>query len=233
MVIRKIFDKVFDDEVHLAFLRFGRGQYKNRYLLQGKKQTKNWAIKTSAEYSNFLVRRCLEKINGRIVIKGIIVSTLDLKDEIEFEIKKISNFQGVRKYVIDTEVESLKILDLMNKYPKIFFALSFKGDDFVLKIKAKSPKSGKAGKDKEKLVADFCSLKTEDKTIIDELFFGVGDFREVSVNHNVDVVDVIYPANMEKLRPTEIRELAKRKGVVKRIVNVDGVEKISKAEFVT
>jgi len=81
-----------------------------------------------------------------VAIKGIIVSTLDLKDELEFEIKKVSNFQGVRKYVIDTEIEPLKILNLMDKYPKTFFALSFSGDNFVLKIKAKAPASGKTRK---------------------------------------------------------------------------------------
>jgi len=43
--------------VHLAFLRFGRGQYKNKYLLEGKRQAKKWAIKTGFEYSNFLIRK--------------------------------------------------------------------------------------------------------------------------------------------------------------------------------
>ena len=231
MVIRKIFDGVFDDEVHLAFLRFGRGQYKNKYLLQGKRQVKNWVIKTSMEYANFLVRSCLEKVDGHVAVKGIIISTLDLKDDIEFEVKKISNFQGVKKYVIDTEVEPSKVLDLMNKYPKIFFALSFKGDDFVLKIKAKAPKSGKAGKGDDKPVADFCSLKTKDKAILDELFFGVRNFENVSINHTINVTDVIYPANMEDLKPTEIRELAKRKGIISRIVDVDGIIKTSETEF--
>jgi len=232
MVIKKIFDKVFDNEVHLAFLRFGRGQYKNKYLLEGKRQAKKWAIKTGFEYSNFLIRKCLEKIDKPVAIKGIIVSTLDLKDELEFEIKKVSNFQGVRKYVIDTEIEPLKILNLMNKYPKTFFALSFSGDNFVLKIKAKAPASGKPGKGDGKPVADFCSLKTDNKEIVDELFFGVGEFKDVSVRHAIDITDIVYPANMENLKPAEIRELAKRKGIISRIVDVDRVEKTSEAELV-
>lgn len=232
MVMKKIFDGIFDNEVHLAFLRFGRGQYKNKYLLHGKRQAKNWAIKASAEYTNCLVRSCLEKICGPVSIKGAIISTLNLKDEIEFEIKKVSNFQGVRRYIIDAEIESAKVLDLMNKYPKIFFALSFQGDGFVLKIKAKAPKSGKPGKDDEKPVVDFCSLKTGDKIIVDKLFFGVGDFQEASIGHDIDVTDIVYPTNIENLKPTEIRELAKRKGVITRIVVADGIEKTSEAEFV-
>jgi len=232
MIMKKIFEGVFDDEVHGAFLKFGRGDYKNKYLLEGKRQAKKWAIKAGAEYVNFLVRKCLEKIDGRVAVKGVIVSTLDLRDEIGFDIVKVGNFQGIRKNVIDTEVEASEVLALMDKFPRVFFALTFSGDGFVLKIKAKAPKSGKPGKNGDKPVVDFCSLKTEDKGIIDELFFGVGDFKEVNVNHVIEVKDIVYPENVTALKPTEVRELSKRKGVVVRNVLKDGVENISSAEFV-
>jgi hypothetical protein len=233
VVIKKIFDRNFDDEVHGAFLKFGRGEYKNKYLIEGKRQAKRWAVKAGAEYVNFLVRRCLEVADGTIEIKGVIVSTLDLRNEIGFDIKKVSNFQGVRKHVIDVEVESSEILELMDKFPKVFFALSFKGEGFVLKIKPKAPTSGKPGKEKEGgPVADFCSLKISDKSLIDELFFGVGDFSEVKVKHTISVSDIVYPADMDSLKPSEVRELAKRKGRIIRTVNKDGAEKISEAEFV-
>ena len=67
MVVKKIFDGVFDEEVHLSFLKFGRGEYKNKFLLEGKKQKSKWAIKTGAEFANFLVRKCLEKVPDRAV----------------------------------------------------------------------------------------------------------------------------------------------------------------------
>ncbi len=230
--IKKIFNDVFDDEVHGAFLKFGRGGYKNKYLLEGKKQSKNWSIKAGAEYVNFLVRRCLEKVDGRVVVSGIIVSTLDLKNEIGLDVVKVGNFQGIRKNVIDTEVEALKILELMNKFPRVFFALSFSGKDFILKIKAKAPKSGKPGNGDDKPVVDFCSLKTGDKSLVDDLFFGVGDFNEISVNHTINIVDIIYPENIDELKPEEVRELSKRKGCVVRNVNADGKTQTSRAEFV-
>ena len=234
MIIKKIFDGVFDAEVHVNFLKFGRGEYKDKYLLEGKRQAKKWAVKAGAEYANFLVRRCLEKVGGSVAVKGVIVSTQRLeggKNRIDFV--KVSNFQGVRKHVIDTEVEKEKIFEMMDEHPKAFFALSFKGEGFVLKIKAKAPTSGKPGKEKDGgPVADFCSLKTEDGEIVDELFFGVGDFQEVKVSHTIEVSDIVYPANVEELRPAEVRELAKRKGVVKRKVVADMIEKNSEAEFV-
>ena len=231
--MKKIFDGEFDEGVHVAFLKFGRGIYKNKYLIEGKRQVKNWSVKAGAEYTNFLVRWCLNASEERVKLSGAIVSTLDLRDEINFELKKVSNFQGVRKHVVDTEVEGKEILTLMDKYPKAFFALSFKGDDFVLKIKPKAPASGKPGKNKEDgPVADFCSLKTNDKAIIDELFFGVSSFEKVKISHEIDVTDIIYPSNIESLKPAEIRELAKRKGILKRVVDVDGDIRESKAEFV-
>jgi len=231
--VKKIFEGVFDDEVHIAFLKFGRGEYKNKYLLDGKRQAKKWAVKGGVEYANLFVRRCLEQTNGPVAIKGVIVSTLDLKGEMGFEIKKVSNFQGVRKHVIDADVEASQIFDLMDKYPKAFFALTFKGNGFDLKVKPKAPASGKPGKEKDGgPVADFCVLKTEDKGIVDELLFGVGDFQEVKVNHTINVTDIVYPSNMAELKPTEIREMAKRKGVIVRKVICDGKEKISEAEFV-
>ncbi|MEA3248220.1 MAG: hypothetical protein U9Q73_00785 [Nanoarchaeota archaeon] len=232
MTVKKIFDGVFDEEVHSDFLKFGRGEYKYKYLIEGKRQAKKWAIKTGPEYANFLVRKCLRKINGTVGIKGVIISTSNLKEEVGFNIKKVSNFQGVKTHVIDIEVEPLKVLELMDKYPRIFFALSFRGDDFILKIKPKRPKGDKKGKEGGKPVADFCSLKTEDKDIIDELFFDVSEFKEVSITHTINVRDIIYPENVGVLKPAETRELAKRKGVIIRKVNADGIEKTSEAEFV-
>ena len=231
--MKKIFEGNFDDEVHANFLKFGRGEYKGKYLLDGKRQAKKWAVKTGAEYANILVRKCLEKVGGAVAVKGVVVSTLDLRDEFKFEIAKVSNFQGVRKHAIDTEVEPEQIFEIMDKYPKAFFALTFKGDGFVLKIKPKAPASGKPGKDKEVgPVADFCSLKTEDKDLVNYLFFGIDNFAEVRVSHQINVTDIVYPDNLDELKPTEVRELAKRKGVVIRTAIVDGKEQISEANFV-
>jgi len=90
----------------------------------------------------------------------------------------------------------------------------------------------KPGKGDGKPVADFCSLKTEDKTLLAYLFFGIGDFQEVKISHTISVTDIVYPANVADLKPTEVREMAKRKGVVTRTAIVDGVEHVSEARFV-
>ena len=68
---KKIFDSVFDDEVHNSFLKFGRGEYKEKFLLEGKKQSSKWAIKTGPEFANALVRSCLQKAPSPVVIGPI------------------------------------------------------------------------------------------------------------------------------------------------------------------
>jgi hypothetical protein len=232
MVIKKIFEGDFDEEVHNDFMKFSRGEYKNRYLVEAKKQAKKIAIKTSSEYANLLVMNCINKISeDSLAVKGIIVSTTDLSEVIPFDIKKKSNFQGVRKFQIDTEIKTSDLVDLMKKYPKAFYALSFKGEDLQLKVKAKAPKSGKPGKGDEDPKADFCNLKTSDRELISEILFDVEEFKEVKINHTIAVEEIVYPSDVENLSPKEIRERAKRKGKVYRKIIIDGNEKVSNAEF--
>jgi len=233
-VINKIFNKKIDEEVHSDFLKFGRGEYKDKYLVEGKKQKDAWAIKTGAEFANFLVRKCLEKAEGNLDMKGIIVSTLNLgnEEEIGFEIKKRSNFQGIKKLEVDTSIDPKIILDLMDKHPKVFFALSFKTPAYELKIKPKAPKSGKPGKkDEEGPKADFCTLKTSDTRIIDDLFFDNKEFKEIKIRHTIKITGIDYPKDVSSLKPEEIREKSKRKGVIVREIEADGQKSTSEAEF--
>lgn len=234
MVMKKIFTGIFDEEVHSNFLKFGRGEYKEKFLLEGKKQASKWAIKTGPEFSNILVRSCLNKAKGKLKIDGIIVSTKDLRDEISFPLGKVSNFQGVRKHVISTEVDPKEVLGLMEKHPRTFFGLSMSGEDFDLKIKKKAPTSGKPGAskdDEEGPTADFCSLKTTDKELVKELFFDEPEFKESKISHTLKIENIVYPKDMEKLSPTEVREKAKRQGIIYRKVITDGKEKIVEAKF--
>ena len=233
MVMKKIFEGVFDEEVHNDFMKFSRGEFKDKYIIEAKKQAKRTTIKTTAEFTNSIERICLQNLSGPTLIKGVIVSTTDLSEELGLPIKKKSNFQGVRKLEIDTEVEPQKILDLMGKYPKVFFALTFKTEEIDLKVKPKAPKSGKPGKSKEEgPKADFCTLKTNNPKIINELLFDISDFKTARINHTISITDIIYPDNIESLSPKEVRAQAKRKGVVTRNSIVDEKDFISKKEFV-
>lgn len=230
MVIKKIFSGEIDEEVHSAFLKYGKGIYSNKYIIEAKKQKDKFVIKTSAEYVNFLVRKSLEG-RGKIKLSGIIVSTIDLSNELPFPVLKTSNFQGVRKIQIDTEVDSRDIVNLIEKYPRFFYALSFRSDDIELKIKAKAPKSAKPGKDDKEIKADFCTLKTSNEEIVKEILFDVETFKESKINHTVEIEQIIYPKD-SSLSPKEIRDQSKRKGKIMRTCLIDGKEKISQKDFI-
>jgi hypothetical protein len=223
MTVKNIFQEIKDDSNHDEFVKFSRGEFKNRYLINSKKQANKYAIKTSYEFANFLVKSCLKHVDDSVKITGLIATTLDLKDVIDFDISKISQFQGVKKYIINTTAKRDSIISLIDKYPRAFFAISFKGNDFDLKIKNKSPQSGKpkGGEDEPKV--DFCTLKTDDKKILDEFFFDTGvDFKEIKINHTILVKNIIYPKDINGLKPAEIREQSKREGIITRNINIDG-----------
>jgi len=233
-VIKTIFSGKTSGEVHAEFVKFSRGIFDNRYLVEGKKQTGKWQIKTSSEFANFFVKKILESQKGGINIKGIIVSTLDLESDCEFEIEDVKKYMGIKQLVLNCATTSDKVLDLMNKYPKAFYALSFSTGDYDLKIKAKAPKSGKPGTktkgEDEGPKADFCSLKTSDKSIIEDLFFDYPTFNEIKIRHVVEVKEIQLPKDVKT--PEEMREKAVRKGTIKRFVEVDGKKEIEEKDFV-
>ena len=137
---------------------------------------------------------------------------------------------GIKQAIVDGEIESNKIISLMDKKPKAFYALSFSTSDYELKIKPKAPKSAKPStKGEGEIKIDFCSLKTGDKKIIEDLFFDNSEFKEIQIRHTLMINEIILPKNEKD--PVKMRELSKRKGVVKRIAKIDGSERISEKEF--
>src|SRR4030042_6136754 len=144
--IKKVQEKNFDELVHLQFQKFSKGEFKNRAVIEAKNSGGNYTIKTSAEFANELVKYLAEKLgDSKTMVTGSIIGTNDLKGILDF--KKISQFQGVKNYSVEKEMSGKEILELINKFPRNFFALSFSvpEDETSLKIKPKAPKSGKSG----------------------------------------------------------------------------------------
>lgn len=228
--IKKVFENKIDDEVHLQFQKFGKGEFRDRTLIEAKNSKGKYTIKTSAEFANELVKIVAEKLGSdKTIIKGAIVSTSDLTGQIDFKEKK--QFQGVKRYLIDKEMSGEKILSLLKKLPKTFFALSFEAEKghTKLKIKPKAPKSGKPGKGDDAPKADFCVLKTNDAEIGKSFIFEKPDFQEATVKHTYLINELIYPEGEKDF--AKIREMAKRKGKIIREAVIDSKEIKSEKEF--
>lgn len=230
--IKKIVNENFDESVHLQFQKFSKGEFRNKAIIEARKAANGkYTIKTSAAFANEFVRFVADKLGSeKTKIKGAIVSTMDLKDDLEF--KDIKQYRGIKRYLIDTEMSGNEIINLLDKFPKNFFALSFSTEDYKLKIKPKAPKSAKPGKGKKGPKADFCSLKTKDSGVAKSFVFEVPDFKEAKIKHTFFIDELVIS---EELRKTgdfkKMREEAKRKGRILREAEIDGQKKKQEIPF--
>lgn len=220
--IKKIKDKNFDESVHNQFQKFSKGEFRNRALIEAKNSNGNFTIKTSPEFANELVKYLAEKLGeNKTKVTGSIIGTNDLKGILDF--KKISQFQGVKNYSIEQEMSGSEIINLIDKFPKNFFALSFSVGESVLKIKPKAPKSGKPGsKGEDAPKADFCVLKTNDKKIAESFIFENPEFKNARIAHNFLIEKIEIPDELKNSKDFAlVREKSQRIGKILRKIEID------------
>jgi len=231
--IKKVFEKNFDESVHLQFQKFSKGEFRDKAIIRAKFSAGKYTISTTAEFANELVKTAAEKLgSGKTRVNGAIVSTQDLKNNLDFV--GIKQFQGVKRYLLEKEMSGLEILDLVKKFPKNFFALSFNAPDgTTLKIKAKAPKSGKpSSKENENPKSDFCKLTTTDPFLGKEFIFEKPDFKQAEVVHDFLIKDIIIPPELKKEKDfAKAREMAIRKGIIIRKAKIDEKEIRTELEF--
>lgn len=226
--LKKVFEgKAENDELcHIQFMKFSRGEFKDKAVMNFSKNKNGYAISTTAEYGNEFVRAMAEKLeNNKTKVTGVIVSTRDLTGEINFSGKK--QFAGVKQYIIDSEMTGNELMGLCNRFPYSFLGLSFSCNGSELKIKPKAPKSGKPStkaSDPQNVKADFCKLITNDKNLARNFIFdsevNLDMNKKVQINNIFVVNDIILPPGEKD--PAKMRELAKRKGKILRTLNIDG-----------
>jgi len=198
-------------------------------LLMPKNLNPIYTIFTTAEFANGLVRMAAEKLgNNRTMVKGAILSTSDLKEQLQPD--EVKQFQGVKRYLIEKEMSGEEILKLLDEFQKAFFALSFSYGDTVLKIKPKAPKSGKPGKKGERPKANFCKIITTDEFIGKDFVFEAENWKKAEITHHFFIDELIKPEGETDF--ARIREFAKRKGRVVREAFIDEKTITSEKEFI-
>ncbi len=234
-VLHDIFSGIENKNAHDDFIKYGKGVFQCKYLIDGKKQKNGWSIKTSSEFVNFLVRACLGRASGSVSITGVIVSTFEVHTDAQTmlghgAVGGVKKFMGIKQVQINGNVDPSKLIALMDKYPRAFFALSFSTPTLTLKTKAKAPKSAKPAATGEKDPSpEFCSLKTQDAALVKILFFDIPEFSVVSIKHTLTITEIAVPNGV--LDPVQMREQSKRRGTITRIATIDGKEKKSEAQF--
>jgi len=237
--IKKIFDingkKECDNLAHGQFQKFSRGEFRDKAVILYSKGKDKTTLSTSYEYANEFVRALAEQLGGsKTKVTGVIVSTRDLTGQINFTNKK--QFAGVKQYVIDYEMSGDEIINLCNKFPTAFFALSMVVGNSELKTKPKAPISGKPstkGADAP-IKADFCKFYTTDKNLIGSFVFDSEILdnnlvKKAEIKHVFSITDIEIPKG--ETDPLKMRELAKRKGKIIRTVTIDGKVTQKEANF--
>lgn len=232
--INKLFEGEWDELVHVQFSKFSRGEFKNKAVVVCKAQAKGvYRIATTPEYGNEFVRYLAEKLGSNSAkIDGVIITTLDLEGELDYDEKK--NAMGIKKYILKREMSGDKLVELLDKFPKCFFGLSFSVGNTELKIKPKAPKSSKpSSKGDSGPKVDFCKIKTDDKELVNGLLFDVSDFKEVEADHTFMIEEIIISDELKKEAGNDfkmIKEEAKRKGKIIRSLKIDGEKKVNEVE---
>jgi hypothetical protein len=229
--IKKIFDKKIDEDVHLQFQKFSRGEFRDRAIVKVKRIGSKYTISTTAEFANEFVKDLAKKLgSNKTKVTGSIIGTNDLKGELEF--KKISQFQGVKNYSIEQEMTGNEIVNLMEKFQKNFFALSFSAEGDILKIKPKAPKSAKPKNKNEAPNPDFCKFITMDERIGKSFVWEKSDFKDALIAHDLMIESIVVPDELKNEKDfAVVREKSLRKGKIIRRAVIDGEEMKEEVEF--
>jgi len=204
--IKKVLAGKPDEESHRYFVRFGKGDYKRRFLISLAKGTKI-KLKTSFEFANDLVKFVNEnknvKFSGKVLTK-----------------EKIAGKEGRKKAgVFVYEISESSIEEFENAF---YYLLDVNDSEIVLKIKKSLPKPGK---NEEKIDDKFCSLEMSQKywnSVKDAFFWDIPECKKAEIEHELIIKEIIIPK--EEKEPAKMRENAIRKGTIVRKMNIDGNE---------
>jgi len=230
--IKKIVDGQVDDSVHSQFTRFGKGDYKGRFLISLWK-TKKVKIKTSFEFANDLVAFCselgIEKVSGLIRGKNDLSKFMSRSD-IQGE-SKPKRGGAVYETTIDSQEMSQEKLQVLRDNSTATL-LDIDGADFKLKIKKKLPKPGKSA---DKVDDGFCKLELDEKYYSkakEEFFWDMPDAKKISIKHEVIVNEIVVSDELKATKDfARMKEEAQRKGKIIRLADVEGKEIKKEFEF--
>ncbi len=220
--IKNVVEGEIDDKTHSQFVKFGKGEYKNRAVLNCRKGS-SIRLNSGSEYANDFVDLVSENVN--VIFSGIILSKESIK-----EFLNVGELKKSEIYSYEVEGISSEVVKKISE-KAYFMLLDAEGEGISLKIKKKLPKPGKSKK--SKIDDKFCVLEAELKfwsMIKDAFLWDLPDFKKAVVSHDYIIDELIVPENEKDFKKTRV--LAKRKGKLIRNIEVDGQKKSVERNFV-
>jgi hypothetical protein len=221
--IHRVFENDVDDYVHGKFIRFGKGTYEGKAIINLMKG-KQIKISSSFEYGNdYFFLLC--NLSDLLEFDGVVLS----KDPIESGILKNGKKKaGGWVYEIKGEYSCEEISKVLSEC--YYILTNVNGDGIEFKAKKKLPKPGK---DAAKTDDKFFSLKADLKhwPIIYRGFFSdlPENVKKAKIRHTFIIDSIVMPPS--ETDPAKIREMAKRKGKIIRELEIDGNSKTIEKEF--
>ncbi|MFH1500709.1 MAG: hypothetical protein ABIE22_02070 [archaeon] len=201
--IKKIFNEELDEAVHSQFVRFSKGLFENKAVIN-LHITSKIKVKGTYEYSTDFLRLASELGGGKV--SGVVF-------------KKLGNKIG--KQEINKDLTSSELKELIeNSY---CILADVEAHTFFIKMKKKLPRP--SSKAESKVDDKFCQLESDLKhkeKIKESFFWDIGDCKKVRILHDYEITDIIRPKNEKDFE--KIRILSKRKGKLTRRIEVDGVK---------
>lgn len=225
--IRKIFQEKIDDAVHSQFVRFGKGRFENKAVINVKRNNKI-RLNTTFEFANDLVLFAAE-LAKKLSVSGIILSK-----QSNSELEKLLGKSEKKKSLFSFNVAKELSLEELEKIAKVayYMLLDCDAEGISLRIKKKLPRPKPQGT-LSKIGDKFCILELEKKfqqQLIDEFLFDIpGEFKKVRIDHCYIINDIVIPKGERDF--ALIRLLAKRKGKIIRHIVADGKEVSSEKTF--
>lgn len=219
--VKKIFSNKVDDVVHHKITRYGKGEYE-KFLIEVK-NGKKVSVKASWDWSNDLFEIIAENAKGNVDLSGKIVASYDFENDLPCEASGYSKRGKLFTAEFSTTVSSDVLKKIYEKFKNHFILLKISSPDFKLKCGNSLPKPGGA------LKSNFCSA-TLPASFMDEFVWETKSFKSASVKHLMNVKEIVLTPEL-KADPARARLEAKRKGIITRILNLDGKETQKEMEF--
>lgn len=219
--IKKIFEKKTDETVHQKLVRYGKGEYETAFMQITK--GKNLKIKTSFEFTNDFFGIIAENIKSKAEVKGNISIGRDFENEMKIEVANYKKTKQMHMAEIETELKPEEMKEIYEKFKDGIILLNVKSENYNLSTGKKLPKPG--GKVKE----DFCKA-TLPLEFLEEFIWEEKNFKNAIIKHVFKVNDLIVPKEYEN-DYAQARVMAKRKGKLKRIIELDGRVVEKEVEF--
>jgi len=223
-----------EDYVHWKLIRYSKGSFPGPNLqvsLRGNKLS----LSGDPDYEGLIGCIFVNMIpEGEYLVKGTIISYKDLSSDfssIGFPLEMKSE-KRVFKLQLNEKMSKTDLEKLYSLFNYGYFMLSImptEGSSLSLKTKTKLPKPSV---EKTDAAPKFCKakLQLEDKNralqlipcVTPELTEKISSFSKITVENEFIIEKLILPENKDSLPSSELRVKSKRRGVLRRLINVDG-----------